>query len=91
MVLPAASELPWIGLSDSLEILVLMAEGGDRRFDRAAARLDRPPPDGDAPDDPQRREVARRDGRAPTAVRGVAASIRASALASLAPRCHVAV
>src|SRR5262245_2695974 len=38
IVLPAAAELQWIGLEDSLEILVLMAEAGDPRFDRSAAR-----------------------------------------------------
>ena len=38
IVLPAAAELQWIGLEDSLEILVLMAEAADPRFDRSAAR-----------------------------------------------------
>jgi hypothetical protein len=38
IVLPAAAELQWLNLSDSLEILVLMAEAGDSRFDRSAAR-----------------------------------------------------
>lgn len=38
IVLPAAAELPWINLSDSLEILTLMAQEGDPRFDKAAAR-----------------------------------------------------
>ncbi len=38
IVLPAAAELPWIGLADSLEILSLMAQEGDPRFERAAAR-----------------------------------------------------
>jgi hypothetical protein len=38
IVLPAAAELPWINLSDSLEILTLMAHEGDPRFERAAAR-----------------------------------------------------
>jgi hypothetical protein len=38
VVLPAAAELPWINLSDSLEILTLMAHEADPRFDRAAAR-----------------------------------------------------
>ena len=38
IVLPAAAELDWISLSDSLEILTLMAEAGDPRFERAAAR-----------------------------------------------------
>jgi hypothetical protein len=34
----AAVELPKIGLDDALVILSLLAEGGDPRFDRAAAR-----------------------------------------------------
>jgi hypothetical protein len=38
IVLPAAAELPWINLSDSLEILTLMAQEADPRFDRAATR-----------------------------------------------------
>lgn len=38
IVLPAAAELDWINLRDSLEILTLMAEAGDARFDRSAAR-----------------------------------------------------
>jgi hypothetical protein len=38
IVLPAAAELPYINLSDSLEILTLMAQEGDPRFERAAAR-----------------------------------------------------
>jgi hypothetical protein len=38
IVLPAAAELPWINLADSLEILTLMARDGDPRFERAAAR-----------------------------------------------------
>jgi hypothetical protein len=38
IVLPAAAELAWINLGDSLEILTLMAKEGDLRFDRAAAR-----------------------------------------------------
>jgi hypothetical protein len=38
IVLPAAAELPWINLSDSLEILTLTAQEGDDRFHRAAAR-----------------------------------------------------
>jgi hypothetical protein len=38
IVLPAAAELPFINLSDSLEILTLMAQEGDPRFERAAAR-----------------------------------------------------
>ena len=38
IVLPAAAELPWINLSDSLEILTLMAQEADPRFDKAAAR-----------------------------------------------------
>jgi hypothetical protein len=37
-VLPVAAELPWISLSDSLEILTLMAQEADPRFDKAAAR-----------------------------------------------------
>lgn len=38
IVLPAAAELHWVNLGDSLEILTLMAQEGDRRFERAAAR-----------------------------------------------------
>jgi hypothetical protein len=38
VILPAAAELQWINLADSLEILALMAQAGDRRFERAAAR-----------------------------------------------------
>jgi hypothetical protein len=38
IVLPAAAELPWISLADSLEILTLMAQEGDPRFERSAAR-----------------------------------------------------
>jgi hypothetical protein len=38
IVLPAAAELPWINLDDSLEILTLMAREGDPRFDKPAAR-----------------------------------------------------
>jgi hypothetical protein len=38
IVLPAAAELPWINLSDSLEILTLMAQEADPRFDKAATR-----------------------------------------------------
>ncbi|HEY7622971.1 MAG TPA: hypothetical protein VH834_24565 [Solirubrobacteraceae bacterium] len=38
IVLPAAAELAWINLADSLEILSLMAQEGDPRFERAAAR-----------------------------------------------------
>ncbi|MGH2941241.1 MAG: hypothetical protein ACRDLN_00480 [Solirubrobacteraceae bacterium] len=34
----AAGELPRIGLDDALVILALLAEQGDPRFDRAAAR-----------------------------------------------------
>ena len=34
----AAAELPTIGLDDALAILVLLAQAGDPRFDRAAAR-----------------------------------------------------
>jgi hypothetical protein len=34
----AAAELPTIGLDDALAILVLLAQAGDARFDRAAAR-----------------------------------------------------
>jgi hypothetical protein len=37
-VLPVAAELPWINLSDSLEILTLMAREADPRFDKASAR-----------------------------------------------------
>jgi hypothetical protein len=38
IILPAAAELAWVNLSDSLEILTLMAQEGDPRFERAAAR-----------------------------------------------------
>jgi hypothetical protein len=38
IVLPAAAEFPWINLGDSLEILTLMAQGGDPRFDVNAFR-----------------------------------------------------
>ena len=38
VVLAAAAELQHINLADSLEILVLMAQGRDPRFDRSAAR-----------------------------------------------------
>lgn len=38
IVLPAAAELQWISLADSLEILTLMAQEGDPRFERSAAR-----------------------------------------------------
>ena len=38
LVLMAATELRHIQIDDALEILVLMAEADDRRFDRAAAR-----------------------------------------------------
>jgi hypothetical protein len=38
LVLPAAAELPWINLTDSLEILALLSQEGDPRFERAAAR-----------------------------------------------------
>jgi hypothetical protein len=38
IVLPAAAELQWVNLADSLEILSLMAQEGDPRFERAAAR-----------------------------------------------------
>jgi hypothetical protein len=34
----AATELPRVGLDDALAILVLLAEAGDPRFDRAATR-----------------------------------------------------
>jgi hypothetical protein len=37
-VLPVAAEIPWLNLNDSLEILTLMAQEADPRFDRAAAR-----------------------------------------------------
>jgi HEAT repeat protein len=37
-VLAAAAELPRIGLDDALEILALLAEAGDPRFERAAVR-----------------------------------------------------
>ena len=38
IILTAAAELAWINLSDSLEILALMAQDGDPRFERSAAR-----------------------------------------------------
>jgi hypothetical protein len=38
IVLPAAAELAWVNLSDSLEILALMAQEGDPRFEKSAAR-----------------------------------------------------
>ena len=38
IILPAAAELQWVNLADSLEILTLMAQDGDPRFDRAAVR-----------------------------------------------------
>jgi hypothetical protein len=38
VILTAAAEVQWVNLSDSLEILALMAQEGDPRFDRAAAR-----------------------------------------------------
>jgi hypothetical protein len=38
IILPAASELAWINLADSLEILALLAQEGDPRFDRASVR-----------------------------------------------------
>jgi hypothetical protein len=38
VVLPAAADLPWVNLDDSLEILALMAQEDDPRFDKAAAR-----------------------------------------------------
>jgi hypothetical protein len=38
VVLPAAAELPWINLADSLEILALMAQDGDPRFEKASSR-----------------------------------------------------
>ncbi len=34
----AAAELPTVGLDDALAILVLLAQAGDERFDRAATR-----------------------------------------------------
>jgi hypothetical protein len=37
-VLAAAAELPHVGLNDALEILALLAESGDPRFERAAVR-----------------------------------------------------
>ena len=37
IVLPAAAELQWISLDDSLAILTVMAHEGDPRFDKAAA------------------------------------------------------
>jgi hypothetical protein len=38
VVLMAAAELEHVGLADALEILALMAQENDPRFDRAAAR-----------------------------------------------------
>jgi hypothetical protein len=38
IVVPAAAELSWVNLTDSLDILALMAKDGDPRFDRAATR-----------------------------------------------------
>jgi hypothetical protein len=38
IVLPAAAELDYINLEDSLTILALMAQDGDPRFEKAAAR-----------------------------------------------------
>ena len=35
----AAAELPRLSLDDALRVLVVMAEKGDRRFERAAARF----------------------------------------------------
>jgi hypothetical protein len=37
-VLSAAAEVPWLNLDDSLEILTLMAQEADPRFNKAAAR-----------------------------------------------------
>lgn len=37
-VIAAAADLPRVGLDDALEILALLAESGDRRFERAAVR-----------------------------------------------------
>ena len=34
----AAAELPRVGLDDALAILIVLAQSGDPRFDRAAAR-----------------------------------------------------
>jgi hypothetical protein len=36
--LQAAKEVPWLNVDDSLEILTLMAQEGDPRFDKAAVR-----------------------------------------------------
>jgi hypothetical protein len=36
--LEAAADVPWLNVSDSLEILTLMAQEADSRFDKAAAR-----------------------------------------------------
>jgi hypothetical protein len=38
IILAAAAELAWINLTDSLEILSLLARDGDPRFEKAAAR-----------------------------------------------------
>jgi hypothetical protein len=43
IVLPAAAELPWINLSDSLEILSLMAQEADS-LRQGCHALDRPAP-----------------------------------------------
>src|SRR4051794_16949640 len=37
-VMTAAAELPQLRLDDALDVLILMARAGDRRFDRAATR-----------------------------------------------------
>jgi hypothetical protein len=36
--LEAAADVPWLNLNDSLEILTLMANEADPRFDKAAVR-----------------------------------------------------
>jgi hypothetical protein len=38
IILPAAAKLDHVGLDDALEILSLMTQDGDPRFERAAAR-----------------------------------------------------
>lgn len=38
IIVPAALELPQVGLEDALRILLVMAEKRDKRYDRAAAK-----------------------------------------------------
>lgn len=39
VVIPALAELPSVGLADALDVLELMAEKQDARYDRAAAKF----------------------------------------------------